>query len=337
MSLFQLGTSSLKVSRLMIGCWSFGSEDGGYWGEQKQSDVNALVSEALENDINFFDTAVAYNNGKSEVSLGTALKGKRDRAIICNKINVVDREKLANFEEIFKESLNRLDTDYVDLMMIHWPHKDGELLKANIEAFLKLKEKGMIREIGVSNFGVSTMKIAKECGVNIACNEFGYNLLCRGIEKEILPYCLENKIDILAYSPLMQGILTGKYTKVTEIPYSRRRTVHFSKMDNPDSLHGRPGADAEMEQLFKDLKALSSETGIACSSLALGWLNRQKGVTCVIAGCRNVDQLKENKVSLNVKLTDDIVRHLHEITQPVIDKISDCLDIYRGVENGRVW
>ena len=335
--MIQLGSSSLRVSPLMIGCWSFGSEDGGYWGEQKQSDVNDLVSKALDMEINFFDTAVAYNNGKSESSLGIALKGKRERAIICNKINVVDKDKLPNFETIFKESLNRLDTDYVDLMMIHWPHKDGELLKANIEAFLKLKEKGLIREIGVSNFGVATMKIAKECGVNIACNEFGYNLLCRGIEKEILPYCLENKIDILAYSPLMQGILTGKYTKVTEIPYSRRRTVHFSKMENPDSLHGRPGADAEMEQLFKDLKSLSDETGIASSTLALGWVKSQKGVSCVIAGCRNIDQLLENYRSLDVKLSDDIISRLYQISQPVIDKVIDCLDIYRGIENGRVW
>jgi len=321
----------------MMGCWSFGGEEGSYWGEQKQADVNALVAEALDRGINFFDTAIAYNNGKSELSLGKALKGKRKDAVICDKIVIKDKDQLKDFENILRESLERLDSDYIDLMMMHWPVDNKELLTESLAALLKAQEQGIIREIGVSNFSLGTMAIARECGVNLVANEFGYNLLSRGIEKEILPYCLKHNIGVLAYSPLMQGVLTGKYPKLLDIPPSRRRTVHFSKMGNPDSIHGGPGADAEVEATLSGLLTLSGKTGISCGALAIAWLLKQKGVSSVIVGCRSVEQLQENTASFETKLSAEILKELLDLSQPVFAKIGQYLDLYRGSVNPRIW
>ena len=337
MEKIQLGGSDLKVSRLTIGCWSFGGGEGSYWGAQNQADVDALVGAALDRGINFFDTAIGYNNGQSEASLGKALKGRRKEAIICNKMFIQDKELVKSYENTLRESLKRLDTDYVDIMMIHWPEKNVELFRENMEALISARKKGLVREIGVSNFGTGSLKMAHEMGVNVVINESGYNLMCRGIEKEILPYCIDKKIGILTYQPLMQGVLTGKYPKVADIPLSRRRTVHYAKMDNPDNLHGGPGANAEVESLLDGLKSLSAKTGHKSGALAIAWVNHKPGVTSIIVGCRNVEQLDENMKSFEIKLSSDVIKEMDDISKPLFDKVGDFLDIYRGTNDPRVW
>jgi aryl-alcohol dehydrogenase-like predicted oxidoreductase len=217
--------------------------------------------------------------------------------------------------------------------LIHWPVKDKGLVRANLEALLKARQKGITREIGVSNFSLGTLKLAEETGVSVAADEFAYNLMSRAPEKEVLPYCAEHNIGILAYMPLMQGILTGKYDSLAEIPPMRRRTVHFSKMDN----HGRPGAGAEAEGLLKALKELSKETGISCAALSLGWLRARKGVTSIIAGCRTVDQLLENEKSIDAAIPEDIVRALDDISKPLFDKLADYLDLWKIPAESRIW
>jgi len=333
----QLGNSELKVSRLMVGCWSFGGEEGSYWGEQKQTDVNELVAQALDREINFFDTAAAYNTGKSEVSLGKALKGRRKEAVVCDKIIYREKDPLKSYEDYLAESLDRLDTDYIDLMMLHWPPNSEELLRESLAALLKARQQGIIREIGVSNFGTRTLEIARESGVNVVANEFGYNLISRGMEKEILPYCRRQNIGVFAYSPLMQGVLTGKYRTISDIPPSRRRTVHFSKMGNPEHNHGGPGADAEVEALLTGLKSLSEKTGISCGTLAIAWLIQQEGVSSVIVGCRSVEQLQENMASVETKLSAEILKDLTDLSQPIFEKTGQYLDLYRGAVNPRIW
>jgi aryl-alcohol dehydrogenase-like predicted oxidoreductase len=337
MEKIQLNNSDLKVSMLCIGCWSFGGDSESYWGTQDQADVNALVDKALDRGINFFDTAFGYNSGKSEKSLGGALKKRRKEAIICNKTPIQEGDKLKNFEDVLRDSLKRLDTDYIDLLLIHWPVKDEALLQANLEALLKARRKGIIREIGVSNFSLGTLKIAQEAGVNVVANEFAYNLMSRAPEKKVLPYCAEHNIGMLAYMPLMQGVLAGKYNSIKEIPLMRRRTVQYSKMDNPNNNHGGPGADAEVEGFLKALNELSKKTGISCSTLSLAWLCTKKGIASIIAGCRTVEQVLENEKSIDTKLSPDIAKALDDISKPLFDKLSEYLDIWKTPAESRIW
>jgi aryl-alcohol dehydrogenase-like predicted oxidoreductase len=337
MEQIQLGGSNLKVSRLCVGCWSFGGEADSYWGRQDQGEVDALVAEALDRGVNFFDTAFGYNNGKSEISLGAALKGRRAKAVICNKIPIQEKENLKNYEAILSDSLKRLDTDYIDLMMIHWPVRDEALVRANLEALLNARRKGLIREIGVSNFALKTLAIAGETGVNIAADEFAYNLLTRGIEKEVLPYCRRNRIGVLAYMPLMQGVLAGKYGSVAEIPPMRRRTVHYSKSGNPNSNHGTAGADAEVEALLAGLRDLSGKTGMSCGRLSVAWLCAREGVAGVIAGCRSPEQLRENSEAAETMLQAETVKALDDLSAPLFEKLGDFLDMWNAPDNSRIW
>ncbi|MDR2787871.1 MAG: aldo/keto reductase [Candidatus Accumulibacter sp.] len=336
MKQIRLGNSSLKVSRLCVGCWSFGGEAGDYWGAQSQKEVDTLVGEALDRGINFFDTAFMYNNGASEVSLGKALKARRKEAVICNKIVVQDREQLEDYETTLGNSLKRLETDHIDLMMIHWPVSDADLLKANLEALLDARRKGIIREIGVSNFSLETLALAKEAGVETVANEFAWNLMARGIEREALPYCNENRIGVMAYMPLMQGILSGKYGSIAEIPGVRRRTVHFSSFGNPECRHGMAGAEADVEKFLKGLSELSRKTGISCGTLSIAWLIA-KGAAAVIAGCRTVAQLRENAAAAETVLPGETLSALDDLSRPLLEKLGACLDLWQSPDKSRIW
>jgi len=336
MKQIQLGNSSLKVSRLCIGCWSFGGEAGSYWGPQAQSEVDALVGEALDRGVNFFDTAFIYNDGASEISLGKALKARRKEAVICNKILVQDREQLKTYETSLKNSLKRLGTDYIDLMMIHWPVSDADLLKANLEALLAAKRNGIIREIGVSNFSFKSLALAKETGVETVADELVWNLMARGVEREVLPYCEKNRIGVMAYMPLMQGILSGKYNSIAEIPSVRRRTVHFSSAGNPDSRHGMAGADAEVEKFLKGLRELSQKTGVPCETLSIAWLIA-KGAAAVIAGCRSTAHVRENAAATETIIPAETLSALDHLSQPLLEKLGAYLDLWQSPDKSRVW
>jgi len=337
MALQQLGHSSLRVSKLTVGCWSFGGDGDSYWGEQSQQAVDALVRAAIERDVNFFDTAFGYNDGQSEVSLGKALKGMRSRAVICNKLPIQPLETLSGFEGLIQGSLDRLATDYIDLMMFHWPLGEEALLRANLEAMMKARDRGMIREIGVSNFGVATLKIAKEMGISVAADEFCYNLMARGIEREILSYCLQSGVGVMAYMPLMQGILTGKYPDIASIPQMRRRTIQFSASANPLARHGGPGAEKEVQHLLEGLNAISKETGVKPGTLAVAWLCAKPGVASVIAGCRDEGQLHENADAVEVRLPADVVAKLDAASAPLMAAMGGDMDLWQRGANTRIW
>lgn len=337
MNFVKLGSSSLKISPLTVGCWSFGGGSGSYWGPQDQNDVNDLVARALDKGVNFFDTAFGYNEGRSEESLGLALKGKRDQAVICNKIPIQTAAQLTHYEQTIKDSLKRLQTDMIDVMMIHWPTRDEGLLRANLEALQSVQKKGYIREIGVSNFGVRTLEIAKEMEIPVVLNEFAYNLMTRGIEDEILPYCRDRNIGIAAYMPLMQGILTGKFKTLDDIPAVRKRSIQFSSKRNPEARHGGPGAESSVIFLLNQLKHLSKKTGIPENHLAIGWLIAKDSVSTVIAGCRNVDQLQDNIKAVETQLDPDFITALDQASESLKNDLKGELDLWQMGSSSRIW
>ena len=333
----KLGQSDLMISPLTIGCWSFGGDQDSYWGKQDQDDVNQLVQTALDQGINFFDTAFGYNDGRSEESLGQALAGRRHEAVICNKIPIQSQDELRQYDQTISASLGRLQTDYVDLMMIHWPTKDKALLQANLEAMQKQKEKGTIRHIGVSNFARQTLNIAHDMGIEIIADEFAYNLMSRGIEQDVLPYCRDQKIGVLAYMPLMQGILAGKYKQIDDIPPVRRRTIHFDQSHNPLVRHGGSGFEAQLVPMLEQLHGLAAESGYSEACLAIAWLISKAGVRSVIAGCRDVRQLQDNAVSVETKLSPELTARLDEISEPLRQEMGGNLDIWQLGDNSRIW
>jgi aryl-alcohol dehydrogenase-like predicted oxidoreductase len=314
----KLGKSSFMVSPISIGCWSFGG--GTYWGSQDQKDVDAVVHEALDRGINLFDTAEAYNEGASEESLGKALKGRRNDAVIITK-QVINPEKDDTIERL-EAQLKRLGTDYLDILMIHWPNDDEKVMERVFESYEKLKKAGKVREFGISNFGIQQMKTAKSFGFDPCANELHYNIASRAIDKYIKPSCIENSIGIITYVSLQQGLLTGKYKTLADIAPIHARYKHF-KVERSKGLnnHGGEGAEDELISLLENMQLICEEKNITMIELSLGWALRQPGITSTIVGCRNIDQLVTNMKGADIKIDDELNEYLIKLSDPLLLKL----------------
>ena len=210
-----LGTTDIKVSEFALGCWPFAG--GSVWGPQDDNVSIATVHAALDKGITFFDTAEGYDDDShSEEVLGRALVGRRGEAVIATKIGAPHLvPDLA--EQTCEASLQKLQTDYIDLYQIHWPNHDV-VVEDSIAALLKLRDAGKIRSIGVCNFGVQDLTAALE-SAEIVTDQLPYNLLWRPIEVEIQPTCLENNVGLICYSPLRA------FSQVATPPLMKSRTV----------------------------------------------------------------------------------------------------------------
>jgi myo-inositol catabolism protein IolS len=326
------GESGVEVSVLGIGCWSFGGAEGDYWGARDQRDADTVVAAALDCGVCFFDTAEGYNDGRSEEALGRALTGRRGRAVIATKVSPHNAEP-GVLREHCEASLRRLRTDYVDVYMLHWPIRDRPLADA-LAALAELKAAGKIRAIGVSNFGPRQLTEALDTGAAIDVNQVNYSLLSRAIEFEILPLCRRHGAGVLAYSPLMQGLLTGKYRTFDELPPVRARTRHFSG-HREGSRHGQAGAEALVFRTVEGIRALAAEVGMPMTHLALGWCIARSGVASVLAGTRNVSQLRQNAAAAAAALDEDVVGRLDELTDELKAALGPGADYYTGVEDSR--
>ena len=339
--------SNTDLSVIGLGCWMFGGGD--YWGDHHQKDADEIIHAAVDHGINYFDTAEVYNEGRSESSLGMAMKGiPRDRLIIGTKVSP-SHAYAGILEEHCEASLRRLQTDYIDIYMLHWPihshsirhfTKDESIIQhppTYEEAFgslLKLRDAGKIRHIGLSNFSARRLKEDVPPEVQVAVNELPYNLLCRAIEYETLPFCLRNGIGTIGYISLMQGILTGKYATLSDIPAQLRRTRHFSQSGNPQIRHGEPGFEDETAEAIKRISAISEKYGIKMGDLALRWCIGS-GITCTLVGARNTGQLKDHIRSADAILQKEIIDELNSATDLLKEKIGNNFDYYENKKDDR--
>lgn len=343
------GSSDLYLSVLGMGCWQFGGGD--YWGKQDQKDVDDVVSKALESGINYFDTAEVYNNGESEKSLGLALKGQREQAIIGTKIQP-DKFYPDLIRDHCEASLKRLQTDYIDIYMLHWPvnrlslehyTEDENILssppniQAGFETLAALKKEGKIGHIGISNHGVQQMKEVMDTGVDVVANELAYNQFSRGIEKEILPSCKKHGMGVISYVPLMQGLLAGKYKNIDEMQPIRTRTRHYHQKTGLDSRHGEEGAETEIIRALDQIRQLSSELGVSMATLSLAWSIANTDITSTIVGSRNLQQLEGNIQGATYALDPETLTKLNDITLPILDKLGDNPDYWEGRNASRIW
>ena len=327
------GNSEIEVSVLGVGAWAFGGTSDDYWGAQDQSDVDRVVHAALDRGVNFFDTAEGYNAGRSEESLGKALGRRRDEAIVETKI-APDGCTPDGIRERCDASLRRLDTDVIDIYLVHWPIEDHSVPDA-FETLASLREEGKIRAIGVSNFGVRQLTEALATGVRIDVNQLHYSLFARAIESEVVPLCLEHNIGVEPYMPLLQGLLAGKYATVDEIPEDRRRTRHFSG-ERPGTGHGEPGAEKECFDALAAIGELAQREGVSMSELALAWTAAKPGVVSVLAGVRNLEQLEANARGCALDLAPEVVAELDRLTDPILEKLGSNPDYWQSGENRRI-
>lgn len=330
----KLGASNISVSVMGIGCWQFGG--GNYWGPQSQQDVDRVVHQALDAGVNFFDTAEMYNDGDSETSLGIALRGRRSEAVIGSKIAPSHMQPEA-VRRHCEQSLKRLGTDYLDLYMVHWP-MEAEQPQIR-EAFLtlqSLQQEGKIRSIGLSNHGVGQMRQVRDTGAAFIANELAYNLLSRAIEASLLPYCMREQIGVIAYMPLQQGLLTGKYASLDEVKPMLARSRHFHHSRGEGSRHGEDGAEEEINRALPELQLIAEEQGISLSELSLAWVIANPGIASTIVGCRNEQQLQANLQGARITLDPAVIERLNRITDPVLGKLGSSPDYYENRANSRI-
>jgi aryl-alcohol dehydrogenase-like predicted oxidoreductase len=340
----------LPLSRIGIGCWAFGG--GEYWGDQNQKDVDAVVHLAVERGLNVFDTARMYNDGASEVSLGRALKGLRDKAFVVSKVSPARAYKKALKEEC-EISLRNLGMDYLDLYMMHWPinplglkhfTEDPEILahppttEEAFAALTELKKEGKIRHIGVSNYGIKQMKEATAVCSGIEVNEMPYNIISRAIEAEIMPYCAEQGIEIISSMTLQQGVLAGIYKTADDVPPHQAHSRHFAQeRGKGTSRHNEAGAEAEVFKTVALLRVLSAALGVSVAQLSVAWVLANPAIASALIGSRNEQELEDNIKASELKLPKDALDKINAVSLEVLKKLGNNPDYYENSRESRIY
>jgi len=317
-----LGKTGLQVSELCLGTGSFGGR-GEYQksGEINQKEADLIVSTALNEGINFFNTAEIYSDGLAEEILGKALGPRRKEAIVITKVHPTrsispnDRgHSRKHIIEGCEGSLKRLGTDYIDLYELHAFDPDTPL-EVTLRALDDLVRSGKVRYIGCSNFtGWQLMKalaISDHCGwERFVTLESMYSLVSREVEYELVPLCLDQGVAVLAFSPLYAGFLSGKYRRGGSWPAGTR----FASPENTEPW------PVELEKLYdivEELDRVAGEHNATVSQTALNYLLRKPGVNSLIIGIRNIKQLEENLKATDWQLTSEEVARLDKISEPV--------------------
>ena len=322
----QLGNSSLTLPVLTYGTYQLG--DSAHWTpENPPEDV---VRAALDHGITCFDCAESYADGESEAVVGRALGKDRARAILASKVS---QENLAPARVIAacEGSLRRLRTETIDLYQVHWPNPAIPFAET-YGALERLRQAGKIREFGVSNFGPQDLRDWLRTGSAVS-NQMCYNALFRAIEFELLPECLRHQIGMLAYSPLMNGILSGRWLTVDDLPGDRRSKRIFA-VGNDESL--TRSTAAEVTRILQGLAALAGECGHTVSEVAMGWLLAQPGVTSIIFGGSTPGQIAQNARAADIQLDSGMLARIDRLTAPLKQIVGPNADPWLDGAKSRV-
>ena len=320
-----LGKTGIRVSEFALGCWPFAG--GSVWGPQDDAVSIATVHAALDRGVTFFDTAEGYDDDShSEEVLGRALAGRRTEAVIATKISPPHLVP-ALVEDTCDASLRRLQTDYIDLYQIHWPNHDVPI-EDSLDSLTRLRDSGKIRSIGVSNFGVRDLSSALE-SADIVTDQLPYNLLWRPIEVEISPMCLDNGVGLVCYSPLAQGLLTGRYSSPDDVPDGLSRSRLFST-GRPLANHGESGCEIETFDAIAKITAIADSLGEHPAKISLSWVRSRPGITALLVGARSPEELDLNMPAFEYDLPDGIVEELEAATDLVKSKLGANADMWNA-------
>jgi aryl-alcohol dehydrogenase-like predicted oxidoreductase len=309
----QLGSSDLQVSEISLGSWLT------YGGGVEREQAEACVAKAFELGINFIDTANVYARGQAEEFLGEVLAGRpRDSYILATKVffPMSDNDKGLSREQIFKQidlSLARLRTDHVDLYQCHRYDWDTPL-EETMDALTEVVRQGKARYLGFSEWPVDKVREALALpGVEkLVSSQPQYSMLWRGPDDELIPFCAENGISQIVWSPLAQGVLTGKYRPGQPPPEGSRKTN-----DAMNYFMDRVDDDTLLERV-QLLQPIADELGLTMAQLALAWVLREPNVASAIVGASRPAQLEDNIGASGVELGPEILRQIDEALGDVV-------------------
>jgi len=308
----KLGLSEIEITPIIMGTWQAGKA---MWVGIEDAETVKAILQAFEAGITTIDTAEVYGKGHSEQIVAQALSDVRDQVIYATKV-FANHLKYNQVIEACERSLQNLKTDYIDLYQIHWPSgafkSEVVPIAETMQAMNDLKQQGKIRAIGVSNFSRVELEEAAQYG-RIDSLQPPYSLFWRQVEKDAMPYCVENNISLIAYSPLAQGLLTGKFGLGHK----------FAEGDNRRDNKLFQGENYEKAQAALDkLRPLADRYNISLANLAIAWLIAQPQ-TNAITGARHANQIEENTLAAEVKLSPEDLAEIDAIGRTVTDHLDD--------------
>lgn len=311
----KLGATDLQLSAITFGAWAIG---GWMWGGADRKDAVKAIRASYAEGVTSIDTAPAYGQGLSEEIVAEAIQGiPRDKVQILTKFglrwdvkegefffkskdnagNDIDMYKLASKASVIEECeacLRRLKTDYIDLFQIHWADATTPIAET-MEALTLLQQQGKIRAAGVCNYSVAQMKEAEQT-ISLASNQVPYSMVLRDIEKELVPYALENGKGIIAYSPLQRGLLTGKIKPGHQ--FGEGDTREGNRFYTEESI-------LKVNAFLDTISPLAASKQASLAQLVIRWTIEQPGITVALVGARNAEQAVQNAKAIDVKLTKE--------------------------------
>ncbi|MBN1299122.1 MAG: aldo/keto reductase [Actinobacteria bacterium] len=312
-----LGTSGLRVSAVALGTWAIG---GIFWGGTDEIEAEKAIRASIENGINFIDTAPAYGFGLAEKIISRIIKNKRGSVVIATKcglvwgkkyeflhykfpvagknetIDVYRNLKKDSINKEIRESLLRLGTDYIDLYITHWPDPNTSS-EETMEALNELKEKGLIRAIGLSNVNVDLLDDFSKHGI-IDADQEQYSVIDTGLEDKILPWCRQNNTALLAYSPLAMGLLTGKLDPSRKFTTDDARLLFGGDRFKPEKIK------AANELLKKYIGPSADKHKCTIGNIIIAYFIQQEQVIA-LRGARNEIQAAENAKAGEITLDEE--------------------------------
>jgi aryl-alcohol dehydrogenase-like predicted oxidoreductase len=303
----RLGTTDLEITRLGFGAWAIGG--GGWefgWGSQDDEESLAAIQRAVELGVNWIDTAAAYGFGHSETVVGRALAGLTDRPYVFTKCSLLEGpgrrvEHSLGRDSILREaeaSLERLGVDAVDLYQIHWPIPDEDI-EQGWAALAELKEQGLVRHIGVSNFDATQLRRIQQLAP-VETLQPEYSLVAREAQDEILPFAEREGIGVIVYSPMGSGLLTGGMTR------ERIAALPDDDWRKADPRFSEPQLSRHLA-LVERLQVVAQRLGTSAGAAAIAWTLRNPAVDGAIVGFRRPSQVDPLVEAANLELTDDDV------------------------------
>ena len=308
-----LGKTEIKINSIIMGCWQLGGLP--HWQNIQDIISKKAILASVNMGILTFDTAPGYGNGHSEQLLGSVLKECRKKVIIATKV-FSDKLDYKQVVDSCEHSLRNLQTDYIDLLQVHFPSGSFDSTPIPIEetmkAFQQLKDNGKIRAIGVSNFSLS--QLCEACKyAEIASVQPPYSLFWRKSFDEIISYCEKNDISILAYSHLAQGLLTGKFGRNHLFPENEVRSKQI--LCQPDHF-------ARVQNALDELRPIAKKNKMTLTELALVWLTAQPK-TSAIVGIRTPGQAVHNAGVIRLSLSQDDLDKINKIGQGVTQYLNN--------------
>lgn len=321
MNRVRLGAAGPEVSSVALGSWTFAGDS--IWGPSEEAQCIRVVHAALDRGITFFDTAPNYGDGRSEELLGKALAGRKE-ALVASKLKVEGKSE-AEIRESVAGSLRRLRRDSIDLLQIHWPARKSEETSAALDLFRRMREEGIVRHLGVCNFGLFDLEETRD--VPIVSNQIPYSLLWRVAEEGIAEASHRRGLGTIAYTVLQQGLLTGKYRELGSFPEGRKRTRHFA--DHwPGIRHSEAGMEAETAGALAGVHRVSERFQRPVLDLALGFVSSRSFIDVMLLGARTEEQLARSLAAAETTLSQQEVAALEEATDELLKATGGNPDMY---------